>query len=80
MVTLPRMRTAEGVLKELKAQDPGTKITLNFIRGLIKSGEIPVVQAGYHKLVNMDLVFEYLAHQGTSRPIVYAGRERVGIL
>ena len=79
MAALPRMRTAEGVLKELKDQDPGTKITLNFIRGLIKSGEIPVVQAGYHKLVNMDLVFDYLAHQGTSGPIVYAGRERLRV-
>lgn len=76
MATLPRMRSAEGVLQELKAVDPETKITLNFVRGLIRSGEIPVVQAGYHKLVNVDLVFDYLANQGTSRPIQYTrGRE-----
>ena len=39
MATLPRMRNAEGVLKELKAQDPDTVITLNFIRALIRSGK-----------------------------------------
>ena len=71
MAALPRMRSAEGVLAELKAQDPETKITLNFIRALIRSGEIPVVQAGCQKLVNMDLVFDYLANQGTSQPIRY---------
>ncbi|WP_143482911.1 DNA-binding protein [Pseudoflavonifractor sp. An85] len=71
MAALPRMRNAEGVIAELKAQDPGTKITLNFIRGLIRSGEIPVVQAGVQKLVNLDLVFDYLANQGTAQPIRY---------
>lgn len=60
MTALPRMRTAEGVLKELKAIDPGTEITLHFIRGLILSGKIPVVCAGAKKLVNLDLVFSYL--------------------
>lgn len=76
MAALPRMRNAEGVLKELKAQDPETRITLNFIRGLIRSGEVPVVQAGVQKLVNVDLVFEYLASQGTSKPIRYTERDR----
>ena len=71
MAALPRMRSAEGIMKELKAQDPETRITLHFIRGLIRSGEIPVVQAGCQKLVNMDLVFDYLANHGTSQPIRY---------
>lgn len=79
MAALPRMRNAEGVLKELKAQDPDTRITLNFIRGLIRSGEIPVVQAGCQKLVNVDLVFDYLANQGTSKPIRYTERDREGV-
>lgn len=77
MAALPRMRNAEGVLRELKAQDPDTRITLHFIRGLIHSGEIPVVQAGCQKLVNVDLVFDYLANQGTSKPIRYTEREGV---
>lgn len=76
MSALPRMRNAEGVMAELKAMDPGTHITLNFIRGLIRSGEIPVVQAGVQKLVNLDLVLDYLANQGTQRPIRYANRSQ----
>lgn len=79
MAALPRMRNAEGVLKELKAQDPDTVITLNFIRALIRSGEIPVVQAGCHKLVNVDLVFDYLANQGSSQPIRIPQRGREGV-
>ena len=79
MAALPRMRNAEGVLKELKALDPDTKITLNFIRGLIRSGEIPVVQAGCQRLVNVDLVFDYLANQGTSKPVRYVERGREGV-
>ena len=74
MSALPRMRNAEGVMSELKALDPGTHITLNFIRGLIRSGEIPVVQAGVQKLVNLDLVLDYLANQGTAQPIRYTNR------
>lgn len=79
MAALPRMRNAEGVMAELKAQDPETRITLNFIRGLIRSGEIPVVQAGVQKLVNVDLVFDYLANQGTAKPIRYIDRSRSGV-
>jgi len=73
------MRNAEGVLAELKAQDPETRITLNFIRGLIRSGEIPVVQAGVQKLVNVDLVFDYLANHGTDKPIRYCNRSQLGV-
>lgn len=71
MASLPRMRTAEGVMEEIKTQDPGTKITLHFIRGLIRSGEIPVVEAGRRKLVNLDIVMDYLATQATGQPITY---------
>lgn len=79
MAALPRMRNAEGVMAELKAQDPETRITLHFIRGLIRSGEIPVVQAGVQKLVNVDLVFDYLANHGTDKPIRYIDRSRSGV-
>lgn len=71
MSALPRMRTAEGVMAEIKAQDPQTGISLNFIRGLIRSGEIPVVSAGKRKLVNVDTVLDYLATQATRQPISY---------
>ena len=57
-----RMRTAESLLKEIRAQDSDTEITLHYLRKLIASGAIPVVHAGRKNLVNMDLVLDYLAN------------------
>lgn len=57
-----RMRTAESLLKEIRAQDPDTEITLHYLRKLIARGAIPVVHAGRKNLVNMDLVLDYLAN------------------
>ena len=60
-MALPRMRTAAGVLDIIKAEDPGTEVTLYYLRRLIKSGRIPVTPLGRKKLVNADAVIEYLA-------------------
>lgn len=57
---LPRMRTATGILDELKAADPNTAITLSYIRRTINSGRVPVVHVGKKKLVNLDLMLEVL--------------------
>ena len=61
---MPRMRTAAGVLATIKEQDPGTEITLFFIRKIINSGVIPVVNAGTKKLVDVDRVIEYITSGG----------------
>lgn len=61
---MPRMRTASGVLAAIKEQDPGTEITLYFIRGIINSGLIPVTNAGTKKLVDVDRVIEYITSGG----------------
>ena len=68
MAALPRMRNAEGVMRELKAADPDTRISAYFIRRLIKSGAVPVVKIGRMELVNVDLVFDYLANNGVTLP------------
>lgn len=57
----PRMRTATGVMAEIKAQDPDTEVTLHYIRYLIKENLVPVVCVGTKKLVNVDLLIERLA-------------------
>ena len=56
----PRMRTAQGVVDELRRIDPETCISVNFIRGLIAQRKIPVVCAGRKKLVSMDAVLQAL--------------------
>lgn len=56
----PRMRTAPGALEIIKAEDPGTAVTLRYIRGLINTGKVPHVAVGTKKLVNVDTLVEYL--------------------
>lgn len=74
MASLPRMRDAKGVLAEIQKVDPGSPITIHFVRGLIKSGELPVVEAGNRKFVNVDLVFDFLSSQSTVNPVRYGRR------
>lgn len=72
MGSLPRMRDAKGVLAEIKRIDPETPITIHFIRGLIRSRDIPVIEAGNRKFVNLDTVLDFLASQSTLNPIRYS--------
>ena len=63
--TIPRMRTAPGIVRELKILDPGSEISEHWVRGIIKSGTVPVVRAGCKCLINLDDVLELL-RQGTN--------------
>lgn len=74
MASLPRMRDAKGVLAEIQKMDPGSPITIHFVRGLIKSGELPVIEAGNRKFVNVDTVLDFLAGQSTVNPVRYSHR------
>lgn len=56
----PRMRTAEGALAIIKEEDPGTAVTLRYIRRLIAAGTIPHIPVGRKKLVNVDELLAYL--------------------
>lgn len=58
---MPRMRTAQGVYNIIREQDPGTEITLHYIRGLIASGKVPYVAAGRKKMVDADAVIKFIA-------------------
>lgn len=78
MAGLPRMRSARGVLEELKRIDPDTPITIHFVRGLFKSGEVPVVCAGNRQFVNLDTVLDFLANQSTVNPVRYSHRTGTG--
>lgn len=60
-MTMPRMRTAEKVLAEIREADPETEVTLNYIRALIKAEAVPVVYCGRKKLVNVEAIMELLA-------------------
>lgn len=56
-----RMRTAQGVYDLICEQDPGTEVTLHYIRGLIASGKIPHTAVGRKKLVDADATIAFIA-------------------
>ncbi len=64
---MPRMRTAEGVLKIILEQDPESAVTLRFIRRIISEGRVPVCLVGRKKLVDADEVIRYIT-TGNVRP------------
>lgn len=63
-MSLPRMRTAAGVLALIREAAPNTEVTLYYLRQLIKSQQIPTVAVGRKRLVNADAVIEYIAAGG----------------
>lgn len=75
MTVLPRMRTAQGVIDEIKALDPNTEITLTCIRKLIRQNVVPVVSVGNKKLVDVDQVLEYFT-KGNTTPSESAAKLR----
>ena len=54
------MRVAKEAAREIKAIDSETAVTETYIRRLIREGTIPHVDVGRKKLINLDLLLEYL--------------------
>lgn len=81
---MARMRTAAGVYEIIKGDDPGTEVTLHYIRQIINNGKVPVTAAGRKKLVDADAVIAYITAgnqleqdsepNGRIRPVKTSGR------
>ncbi len=54
-----RMRTVKEAIAEIKANDPNTAITENFIKCLCRQG-VASVKVGRKYLINLDLLEQYL--------------------
>lgn len=67
-MAMARMRTAAGVYDIIKAEDPGTEVTLTFIRQIIKTCKVPVTAVGRKKLVDADAVIAYIAAGTQTEP------------
>ena len=61
---LPKMRTAPEAIAMLKELDPDTAFTLRALRRMMKNGEIPVVNIASQRLIDFNVLLEYL-HNGT---------------
>ena len=58
---MPKLRLLSETYAEIKKDDPNTALTMNALRCLVKTGEIPSVQIGRKRLVNYEKLLEYLA-------------------
>jgi len=64
--TMARLRTINEAYAHLKQQDPGTGITLHFLRCLAVRGEIPTVRAGRKYLLDIDALSEHLTKRAAA--------------
>ncbi len=65
-MALPRMRTISGAYEEIKANDPNTGITRNYVYYLAKSGAIATIKRGNKTLLNLDMLIALIEQEGTS--------------
>jgi len=57
---MPRMRTIDTAIRELRQEDPACALTKNALRQMVISRRIPAVMAGCKYLVNLDALQTYL--------------------
>ena len=55
------MRTLPMAMKEIKAADPGTQLTLATLRKLVDRGMIGTVPLGNYRLIDLDKLFALLS-------------------
>ena len=58
-MTMPRMRTLNETLAEIKSIDAKSAVTSNCIRTLCKSGKVRCVFTGKKLLVDLDDLFKF---------------------
>lgn len=66
MSEIPKMRTLPEAIKELKKIDPETAFTLRALRTAVNNGEIPVTYVGTARLINFNMLLEYLYNGNSS--------------
>ncbi len=59
---MARMRLLKDLFPYIKEMDPDTALTPNALRQMIVDGVIPHTPVGNRKLVNLDILDDYLAH------------------
>lgn len=63
-----RMRLLDEAAQEIKAMDPNTAVTKNFIRDLAIENKVKTVMCGKKRLINFDDLLEYLANPSQEQP------------
>lgn len=65
------IRTIQGVVDAIRAEDPGTAITVHHLRALVHSGAIPWQKAGCKYLVALEDVLAYFSHNNTEKELYH---------
>lgn len=58
----PLMRYPAEAVEMLKNDDPDTRVTLHFVRGLVKSGVLKSINVGHGKMINYYDLLEFLTN------------------
>lgn len=61
---IPKLRRISDVIKEMKAQDPGSPISWYFLRELCRKGKITTLKFGYSWLINVDELYAFFKGGG----------------
>lgn len=75
---MARMRTIKEAMAEIRAHDPETAITENFLKGLCRQG-IASVMVGRKYLINLDLLESYLFKGQEPEPPKLDGNDAVSV-
>lgn len=60
-MTIPRMRTINELVQEIKVQDPRSAISYHYIRSLCKAGKIKCILVNSKYLIDLDAFITYLS-------------------
>ena len=66
MSEIPKMRTLPEAIKELQKIDPETAFTLRALRRAVNNNEIPVTNVGTTRLINLNMLLDYLYNGNSS--------------
>lgn len=55
------IRTIEQAYRQIKEKDPDTAISKNYVRTLVKNGEIPSTKAGTKFLIDVEVLEAYIS-------------------
>lgn len=61
-----RMRTITEAHNELIQKDPNTSVSKRALDRLIREGKVPCIRIGRKRLINMDMLENYLRQCGTA--------------
>ena len=61
---VPKLRRIEGVIKEMKAQDPDSPVSWYFLRELCKKRKITTLKYGYSWLIKVDELYAFFQGGG----------------